>query len=61
MKPKVKLIGKDGNAFNLIGLTAKALKRAGLPNQAQEFTKRAFAAGSYDEVIRLCMSYCEVS
>ena len=28
-KPKVKLIGEDGNVFNLMGLCVKALRKAG--------------------------------
>jgi hypothetical protein len=59
-KPVVKLLGEDGNVFNIIGLTAQALKRAGLSEQAKEYTVKAFAAGSYDEVLRLSMRYCEV-
>lgn len=58
--PIVKLIGEDGNVFNLIGLASKALKRAGQPEPAAELTKRAFASGSYDEVLNLIQEYCEV-
>ena len=28
-KPKAKLIGADGNVFNLIGIASSSLKRAG--------------------------------
>lgn len=49
----VKLIGQDGNAFNIIGLVAAALKKAGHKEAAAEFTQRAFDSGSYDEVLRL--------
>ena len=60
MKPTVILIGQDGNVFNVIGLTARALKKAKLPEEAQEFTVKAFAAKSYDEGLCLVMDYCEV-
>ncbi len=60
MKPVVKLLGEDGNVFGVIGKTSKALKRAGLLEQAREFTEKAFAAHSYDEVLQLVMTYCEV-
>lgn len=59
-KPVCKLIGEDGNAFAIIGRVSKTLKRAGLYDRAAEFIKRAFAADSYDEVLRLCMDYVEV-
>ena len=60
MKPTVKLIGKDGNVFAIIGAVSKALKSARLPEQASEFTSRAFNVCSYDEVLQLVMEYCEV-
>ena len=60
MKPTVKLIGTNGNVFSIIGLTAKALKKANLPDQAKEFTEKAFASKSYDAVLCLAMEYCQV-
>lgn len=59
-KPIVKLIGEDGNVFNIIGKVSKGLKRAGLKEQAEEFQTRAFKSGSYDEVLQLVMEYVEV-
>lgn len=60
MKPECKLIGEDGNVFNVIGLVSKSLKNAGLKKEASEFCDRAFSSGSYDEVLRLSMEYVEV-
>ena len=59
-KPAVKLTGEDGNAFAIIGRCSKALKRAGLPEQATEFCGKAMAADSYNKVIQLAMEYCDV-
>lgn len=59
-KPTCELIGQDGNVFAIIGAVSKTLKRAGLKEQASEFTKRAFSSSSYDEVLRLVMEYVEV-
>lgn len=56
----VKLVGTDGNVFNLIGLTSKALKKAGFPEKATEFTKRAFTMDSYGAVLNLIGEYCEI-
>jgi hypothetical protein len=61
MKPKVRLTGKDGNVFNIIGLVSRALKNAGMAKEAAEFRTKAFGAGSYDEVLQLAMDYAEVS
>ncbi len=60
MKPTITLIGENGNVFNIIGLTSKALKESGMKEEAKTFTEKAFSASSYDEVLRLVMEYCEV-
>lgn len=60
-KPSVRLTGKDGNAFAIIGRVSRALKEDGQKERAKEFTEKAFASGSYDEVLRLCIEYVEVS
>ena len=35
MKPKCKLVGENGNIFNLMGIAARTLKRAGLREEAE--------------------------
>ena len=37
-----------------------AFLQAGQAERASEFVQKAFRAGSYDEVLRLCMEYVEV-
>lgn len=59
-KPKCVLVGEDGNVFNIIGKVSKILKRKGQPEQAKEFTDKAFEAQSYDEVLRLASDYVDV-
>ena len=59
-KPTVKLTGENGNVFNLIGLTKKALVKAGLRDEGNEFVHKAYSAGSYNEVLNLIFEYCEV-
>ncbi len=60
-KPTVKLIGKDGNVFNIIGRVVRALKEAGQRERADEFATRATSSGSYDEVLALLDEYVEVT
>ena len=60
MKPVCKLIGENGNIFNLIGIARRALKEAGEPEKANEMTERVMQAGSYDEALRVIMEYVEV-
>lgn len=57
----VQLTGTDGNAFALVGKVTKALKRAGEPDAAKACQDEAFAAGSYDELLVVLMSYVDVS
>jgi hypothetical protein len=59
-KPRCKLVGTDGNVFNVIKNVANSLKEAGLRDQAEEFRTKAFEKKSYDGVLRLAMEYVEV-
>jgi len=58
-KPKVNLVGKDGNAFMILGLVSKALKRAGQEKEAKEFIAEA-TKGDYDHLIQTAMKYVEI-
>jgi two-component SAPR family response regulator len=58
-KPKVQLVGQNGNVFNLLGICVKALKKAGQYEEAQELQKRVLACGSYDEALALMLEYVE--
>ncbi len=59
-KPVAKLLGADGNIFNLVGIASKALKRAGQIEEAEEMQRKVMNAGSYDEALQIIMKYCEV-
>ena len=59
-KPRVKLIGENGNVFNVIGRTYQALVKAGMKKKAEEFKEKAVSSESYDCVLNLAMEYCEV-
>jgi len=54
----VQLIGENGNAFNLIGLTAIKLSESGI--DTKEFLDQAFACNSYDELLVLIMNTVHV-
>jgi two-component SAPR family response regulator len=58
-KPKVQLVGQDGNVFNLLGICVKALKKAGQYKEAQELQKRVLAGGSYAEALSIMLEYVE--
>lgn len=60
MKPTCQLTGTDGNVFSIIASVTSCLKKAGLKEQADEFTTKAFECDSYDAVLQLCFEYVEV-
>ena len=59
MKPIVKLIGTDGNAYAIIAKVRRALIREGLKKEAEEFVKEA-TSGDYNNVLASAMKYAEV-
>jgi hypothetical protein len=61
MKPKCRLIGEDGNIFNLMGIVSRTLKEAGEPEKADEMIRRITSgAKSYDEALSMLMEYVDV-
>lgn len=60
-KPVCELIGQDGNVFTIIALVSRALKGAGMAEEAKEFTQKAFSAESYDDVLALCYQFVEIA
>ena len=60
MKPKVKLIGTDGNVLALGARVSQALKKAGQLEQAKEFQTKLFQCKSYSEALVLMDSCVEI-
>lgn len=60
-KIEVKLIGEDGNIFNLLSLASRALKREGQNEEAKEMEKRVFESESYEQALRIIGEYVEIS
>ena len=59
-KPVCKLIGEDGNIFNLIGIASRVLEREGLREQAEEMTNRVFDSDSYNNALSIISEYVEI-
>ena len=60
-KPECKLIGEDGNVFNLMGLASRTLKKAEMSGKAKEMCNRiTVEAEDYDHALRIIMEYVEV-
>lgn len=61
-KPKCKLVGEDGNIYNLMGIASRALKKNGLEEEAKEmFNKITTEAKSYNEALCIIMDYVDVT
>ena len=58
---KVKLVGQNGNAFNLLGLVSRAMKKNKVaPDEVTAFMKEAMS-GDYDHLLDTCVKWVEVS
>lgn len=59
-KPKLKLIGVNGNAFNVIALARRTARKAGwTEEQIKEYTKEA-TASDYNHVLTTTMKFFDV-
>lgn len=61
-KPRCKLVGEDGNIFNLIGIASRTLKNNGQITQANEMARRITQDGeakSYEEALAIIMEYVD--
>ena len=56
----VKLIGQDGNAFMVLGLTIKAMKRAGVSQPEIDAFHAEATSGDYDHLLGTVMQTVEV-
>ena len=55
----VKIVGADGNVFNLLGICRRALGRAGRLDLWDEFYKEA-TSGDYNHALATIVDYFEV-
>lgn len=55
----VKLTGKDGNAFFILGLVRRGIKSSNHPELADVFMREA-TQGDYDHLLMTCMRYVSV-
>lgn len=60
-KPDCKLIGEDGNIFNLMGIASRTLRQNGMVEQAVEMRDRICASGSYGEALCIIGDYVNIT
>jgi hypothetical protein len=59
-KPKLKLVGEDGNAFAIIGACRRAAKKAKWsPERIQEVVKE-MTSGDYNKLLATAMTHFDV-
>ena len=54
------LVGQDGNAFALMGYTARALKETGHRDLIDEMRQRA-TSGDYWNLVAVCDEYIQIA
>lgn len=59
-RPRVRLVGQDGNAFAIIGSVSEALRRAGASTETIGQYRRESMSGDYANVLATAMKYCDV-
>lgn len=60
-KPDCKLIGEDGNIFNLMGIASRVLRQNGMADEAVEMRDRICASGSYGEALCIIGDYVNIT
>jgi len=58
-KPKMELIGHDGNIFSIMGRASHLLKQAGQYEKSDEMISRVTACGNYNKALNIISEYVE--
>lgn len=58
-RPKLKLLGHDGNIFSIMGDAKKLLCRNGQSKEAEEMYRRVKESGSYNKALGIISEYVE--
>lgn len=60
-RPEVELVGKDGNAFFILGAVQRVLKNSKLyTNEEIHSIMDEMTEGNYNHLLQIAMKYCEV-
>ena len=58
-KPRMKLLGQDGNIFSILGRASKLLRRNGQSKQAEEMFRRVQDSGDYYKALNIISEYVQ--
>lgn len=56
----VELVGKDGNAFMILGLCQRAAKKAGLEKSEIDAFMQEAQSGDYNHLLSTCMEWFDI-
>ena len=59
-KPTVSLTGQDGNAFAILGIISKALRKAGADQEYIDQYQHESTLGDYDHLLQTAMKYADI-
>ena len=57
---RCRLIGEDGNIYNLLAIARNSLRRGGRADLIEPMTKAVFASKSYEEALARIAEYVRV-
>lgn len=57
---KYTLVGVNGNAYSVMGYTARALRNEGLRDLVDEMHRKA-TSGDYNNLLCVCMDYVDIA
>ena len=58
-RPKMELVGEDGNIFAILGRASKLLRENGQPEKAKEMSDRVYRSGNYYRALHIISEYVE--
>ena len=56
----IELVGQDGNAFNILGICLRAMRKAGLSKEQQKEFQLDTTSGDYQHLLDTCMRYFDI-
>jgi hypothetical protein len=57
---RVKLVGEDGNAFNILGRVARAMRKAGVNKAERDLFMQEATSGDYNHLLATVMRWVDV-
>ena len=54
---RLRLIGEDGNAFNILGIAKRAMVRAKVSSELQKQYHAEATSGDYNKLLQVTMEY----